>query len=100
MTFFYQLIFLYQSWIILALLFLILEVFDGSAIFFLPLSASGFVVSAYVFMLETYFFSWPLKLDMWYEILLGWAIFGILFSYLLTKFWKNSSDVNDDINQY
>ncbi len=94
------LVFVFQTWIIIGIVFLIFELFDGSTIFFLPLSLSSFVTSAYVFALESFFLPPVLFVDKWYEILLLWALLGLLISFVLVKFWKRSTTGDKDINNY
>ena len=94
-------IFVFQAWIIVGIAFLILELLDGSAIFFLPLGLSSFVTSSYVFALKNMFLPSILFFDKWYEILLLWALLGLLISFLLVKFWKKGSSItDDDVNNY
>ena len=93
-------IFVFQAWIIVGIAFLILELFDGSAIFFLPLGLSSFVTSSYVFDLKNMFLPSILFFDQWYEILLLWALLGLLISLLLVRFWKKASTTDDDLNNY
>ena len=93
-------VFIFQTWIVIGIAFLILELFDGSAIFFLPLSLSSFVTSAYVFALEKFFLPSIVFLNKWYEILLFWALLGLVISFVLVKFWKRSMFDDNDINHY
>ena len=93
-------VFVFQTWIVIGIAFLILELFDGSTIFFLPLSLSSFVTSAYVFALENFFLPSILFLNQWYEILLFWALLGLVISFVLVKFWKRSTFDENDINNY
>ena len=93
-------IFVFQTWIIVGIAFLILELLDGSAIFFLPLGLSGFVTSSYVFALKNMFLPSILFFDKWYEILLLWALLGLFISFLLVRFWKKASTTDDDVNNY
>tara|TARA_E500000331_G_C16921471_1_gene567984 strand:+ start:377 stop:679 length:303 start_codon:yes stop_codon:yes gene_type:complete len=93
-------VFIFQTWIVIGIAFLILELFDGSAIFFLPLSLSSFVTSAYVFALENFFLPSTVFLNKWYEILLFWALLGLVISFVLVKFWKRSMLDDNDINNY
>ena len=93
-------VFVFQTWIVIGIAFLILELFDGSTISFLPLSLSSFVTSAYVFALESFFLPSILFLNRWYEILLLWALLGLVISFVLVKFWKRSYSDNKDVNKY
>ena len=100
MDYFITIVFVFQAWVIISIVLLVLELFDGSAIFFLPLSVSGFLVGGYLFALDNNFFGPALALDKWYELVMLWAFLGLLISLLLAKVWKNSSDTDRDINKY
>jgi len=95
---FINLTLIFQFWIIVGIIFLVLELFDGSTIFFFPLSLSSFSVSGYVFISEKASMSFISILDTWYELVFLWAFLGLLISLILVKFWKKSDD--DDINKY
>lgn len=95
-----SLIFIFQSWIILGIVLLVLELFDGSNIFFLPLSLSSFLVSGYIFASNKEVLSSSLVFDTWYGLLLLWAILGVVISFLLVRFRKKSSPSDDDVNEY
>ena len=90
----------FEIWIIIGIIFILLELTDGSAIFFLPLGLSSFVTSSYVFALKNMFLPSILFFDKWYEILLLWALLGLLISFLLVRFWKKASTTDDDVNNY
>ena len=100
MDYLFVLIFVFQTWIVVGIFFLIFEIFDGSAIFFFPLSLSSFVTAAYVFSLENFFLPSLLFFDKWYEILLLWAFLGFVISLLLVRFWKKSTFNDNDVNNY
>jgi membrane protein implicated in regulation of membrane protease activity len=93
-------VFIFKTWIVIGIAFLVFELFDGSTIFFLPLSLSSFVTSAYVFALENVFLPSILFFDQWYELLLFWALLGLIISLALVKFWKRSTFDDSDVNNY
>lgn len=86
-------LFYYQIWIIIGVIFLFLELTDGSLIICLPLGISAFLISFFVFI------SNKNLINDWYILLFLWAIFSAIISYLLTKFWKKGHQ-NKDINNY
>ena len=75
-------LFYYQIWIIIGVIFLFLELTDGSLIICLPLGISAFLISFFVFISNNHL------IDDWYILLFLWAILSVIASYLLTKFWK------------
>jgi membrane protein implicated in regulation of membrane protease activity len=100
MDYLFSLIFNFQFWIIIGLVLLVSELLDGSAIFFLPLSISGFLLSLYLFMIERETLTPLLIFQKWYAFLFLWAALGFLISLLLARFWKGSSPDDDDVNNY
>ena len=93
-------ILLYQTWIIVAILFILLELTDGSTIFFLPLGIGSLFVSLFLYLLEKEMVPEFLILNTWYQILVLWAIISIFISIFLARFWNKKLDTNDDINNY
>jgi membrane protein implicated in regulation of membrane protease activity len=75
-------LFYYQIWIIIGVIFLFLELTDGSLIICLPLGISAFLISFFVFISNNNL------INDWYILLFLWAILSVIASYLLTKFWK------------
>ena len=86
-------LFYYQIWIIIGVIFLFLELTDGSLIICLPLGISAFLISFFVFISNNNL------INHWYILLFLWAILSLIASYLLTKFWKKGLK-NKDINNY
>ena len=86
-------LFYYQIWIIIGVIFLFLELTDGSLIICLPLGISAFLISFFVFISNNNL------INDWYVLLFLWVIFSAIISYLLTKFWKKGHK-NKDINNY
>ena len=86
-------LFYYQIWIIIGVIFLFLELTDGSLIICLPLGISAFLISFFVFISNNNL------INDWYILLFLWVIFSAIISYLLTKFWKKGRK-NKDINNY
>ena len=86
-------LFFYQIWIALAILFLFLELLDGSLIVCLPLGISASLMAMFVF------FSNESLINEWYFLILMWLILSGIISFTLTKFWKKEKD-NKDINKY
>ena len=84
-------LFYYQIWIIIGVIFLFLELTDGSLIICLPLGISAFLISFFVFISNNHL------INDWYILLFLWAILSVIASYLLTKFWKKGHQ-NKDIN--
>ena len=90
----------YQTWVILGIVFILLELVDGSNIFFLPLGVGSLLVSIYLYLSVENLVTEFLILDLWYEVLVLWVVLSVGVSVFIAKFWKKKSDVNDDINNY
>ena len=90
----------YQTWVILGIVFILLELVDGSNIFFLPLGVGSLLVSIYLYLSVENLVTEFLLLDLWYEVLVLWVVLSVSVSVFIAKFWKKKSDINDDINNY
>ncbi|MDC0195187.1 hypothetical protein OAJ82_02870 [Alphaproteobacteria bacterium] len=88
-----NLLFSYQIWLIIGIIFLLLELADGSLILCLPLGVGGFIISIFVFIFN------DLLINEWYVLVLIWAIGSSIISYFLSRFWKKGLK-NKDINDY
>lgn len=92
-------LYLPKVWIILALLLLALEMTDGSAFFFLPLSISALCVAAIVFATGRGLIPFWLTPNAWYWLLAWWIGIAIVVSYVLARRRKGSAS-EVDINKY
>ena len=88
-------LYLYQVWLIIAVIFLLLELTDGSLIVFLPTGIGAALMSLFVYI-WTYFSP---SLFQWYLLILIWSFISVLMSIILSKLWKKGSQ-NKDINDY
>mgnify|MGYP001289675003 CR=1 FL=1 len=89
-------LFLTQFWIILGILFVGLEILDGSLIFFLPIGFGSFLNALLLFFQEYEgFFDYEI-ISVWYDSLISLAIFSLVssFSLRLLNFKKEETDVN------
>ena len=88
-----NLLFSYQIWLIIGVIFLLLELTDGSLILCLPLGVGGFIISIFLLIFNN------VLIDEWYMLVLIWAISSSFISYFLSRFWKKGFK-NKDINNY
>jgi len=88
-----SLFFSYQVWLILAVLFLLLELVDGSLIICLPLGIGVFLISIFLLIFNN------TLVHEWYLLVLIWAISSSIISYFVSKLWKKGFK-NKDINDY
>lgn len=90
----------YQVWIIAGIIFVLLELTDGSAIFFLPLGIGSFFESLYLYIVDIKIISPFLIIDKWYFLIVMWAVLSLIVSLLISNFWKRNIEDDEDINQY
>ena len=84
-------------WLIIGLLLAILELTNGTLIFFLPTGASGLLTGLVLKMQESG--SLPILLDSWSGALTFWAILSFILS-LCLNFIVKRKETSDDINDY
>lgn len=101
MDLYYQLtywLFLPQVWVIIGLIFVGLEVTDGSAIFFLPMGISAALIATLIFLVDNSILPLNYLPTTWYWLLACWAIVSVMSSLALSTRRKQKKD--DDINSY
>ena len=91
-------LFLLQFWIILGIIFVGLEILDGSLIFFLPIGFGSFSNSLLLYLQEFEFMSDYQIITVWHHTLISLAVFSLIFSYSL-RFLNFKKDVEDP-NKY
>ena len=95
-----------QTWLIIGLVFVLLELTDGSTIFFLPLGLGGIVMSLWVYLVNESILPLAFLSPKWYFAVLLWAGFALVISLALTRYRKHKSrrypsdDGGNDINDY
>ena len=83
-------------WLMIGLLLAILELTNGTLIFFLPTGASGLLTGLVLKLQESG--SLPILLDSWSGALTLWAILSLILSLAVNfngKRKKNYDDIND-----
>ena len=84
-------------WIIMGLVLCVLELANGSLVFFLPTGLSSFSMGAILKLQENSVT--PEIFNDWYYIIIVWLIMSLLFALLLRKYFRRES-TEDDINKY
>jgi membrane protein implicated in regulation of membrane protease activity len=84
-------------WLIIGLALAILELTNGTMIFFLPMGVSGIITGLFLKLQENNVLS--VFLDNWALTLTFWAILSLILS-LLLNFIVLKKDTSKDINQY
>lgn len=91
-------LFLVQFWVILGVIFVGLEILDGSLIFFLPLGLGSLSNALLLYMQENHAFNDYHFITIWHHSLITLAVFSLIFSYAL-RFLNLKKD-NKDVNKY
>ena len=84
-------------WLIIGLALAILDLTNGTLIFFLPMGVSGLITGLFLKLQENNVLS--VFLDNWALTLTFWAILSLILS-LLLNFIVLKKDTSKDINQY
>ncbi len=82
-------------WLIASVLLVILEIFIGSLVFFLPLGISALVVGLILKVQQN---TDVLIISEWPYSLLLWGIISIVISYVIQNYFKTNN--KDDVNKY
>ena len=84
-------------WLISGIVLMIIEVFFGTLVIFLPVGIASLIVGL------IYKFQNNCELNIienWAYALVLWGIISIIISYLIQRYFKNNQDGNKDINSY
>lgn len=81
-------------WLIASVLLVILEIFIGSLVFFLPLGISALVVGLILKVQQN---TDVLIISEWPYSLFLWGIISIVISYVIQNYFKTNKD---DVNKY
>lgn len=90
--------FLVQFWVIFGIIFICLEIMDGSFIFFLPIGAGSLCNALILFLQKIGVFQEYALLTLWHHTLVSLGVFAIVASIFL-RFFNRKKDV-DDPNHY
>ena len=82
-------------WLVVGTLLIIVEIFVGSLVLFLPLGIAGMFVGI-IFKLQINFDF--IIISSWAYALLVWGIISLILSLLIQKYFKK--DGNKDVNSY
>lgn len=97
-------LFLPQFWIIVGILFVLLELLDGSAIFMLPMGVGAVVVAALLYAVDAGWLPIEVIPDVWYWLLVYWIAAAVLLVMPLRLLNKRrprgQASADDDINTY
>ena len=84
-------------WLISGIVLMIVEVFFGSLVIFLPVGMASLIVGL------IYKFQNNFELNIienWAYALVLWGIISTIISYLIQRYFKNNKGENKDINSY
>ena len=101
-TFTYWL-FMPQTWILIGLAFVLLELTDGSRIFFLPFGIAGLAVAALSALVINNILGPAFLPTKWYWMLVLWVVLAFIISALMVtakRLRPAAPEDKGDINQY
>ena len=92
-------------WVIIAIIAVLLELTDGSRVFFLPIGLAALVVAAHLQLVFTNIVSSSLLPEAWYWLAMEWMIVAAAISVLLVVFRTqmmpgDAVSDDEDINRY
>lgn len=92
-------------WVIIAIIAVLLELTDGSRVFFLPIGLAALVVAAHLQLVFTNIVSSSLLPEAWYWLGMEWMIVAAAISVLLVVFRTqmmpgDAASDDEDINRY
>ncbi len=93
-----------EIWLICGLIFVLLELTDGSTIFFLPLGLGAALMSVWVYLFNARIIPSFWLSPKWYFTLLIWALLALIISFALQAYRRGTSakkpEDDGDINDY
>ena len=92
-------------WVIIAIIAVLLELTDGSRVFFLPIGLAALVVAAHLQLVFTNIISSSLLPEAWYWLAMEWMIVAAAILVLLVVFRTqmmpgDAASDDEDINRY
>lgn len=99
----FEYLYVFQIWIIIGVVFIVLEIFDTSTVFFLPLGGSALLVALWLYLVEIQVIPITTLLKQWFWLLLIWAVIGFAITLALTYLRKSGiikTRDHRDINHY
>ena len=92
-------------WVIIGIIAILLELTDGSRVFFLPIGLAAMVVAAHLQLVFTNIVSSSLLPEAWYWLAMEWMIVAAAISVLLVVFRTqmmpgDAASDDEDINRY
>jgi membrane protein implicated in regulation of membrane protease activity len=92
-------LFLSQIWLIFGLVLILLELTDGSAIFYLPMGLGAFVISVTIYAVNNDYLPAGVLPTAWYWLLAMWISIAVIISVTMSAIKKRKS-ADPDINEY
>ena len=92
-------------WVIIAIIAVLLELTDGSRVFFLPIGLAALFVASHLQLVFTNIVSSSLLPEAWYWLAMEWMIVAAAISVLLVVFRTqmmpgDAASDDEDINRY
>ena len=93
-----------QLWLILGIAFILLELYDGTKIFYLPMGLGALVMAVWIYLFNEGAIPHSWLSPVWYFVVLKWALITMVFGVALAN-WRRlrrggSTREDPDINEY
>ena len=93
-----------QLWLIVGILFVLLELNDGTKIFYLPVGLAAIVMAAWVYLFNEGVIPHSWLSATWYVVIIHWAAIALVFGVALAN-WRRlrrggKTPEEPDINEY
>ena len=90
----------FEIWIIIGIIFILLELTDGSAIFFFFFGIGSLILSFYMYLCNVGIVHHKIIVDTWYVALVIWAVLSLITSLTISLLRRKYLNHNPDINDY
>ena len=84
-------------WLILGITLIILEIFNGSLVFFIPSGAGAILIGILYKIQENYLYE---LFPNWAYALVFWGLLSLVISFLIQRYFKKKKSTEEDVNSY
>lgn len=93
-----------ELWLIVGLLFILLELTDGTALFWLPMGMAASFLAFWIFLINEAFIPSSWLTSTWYLVFMIWGVLALICAYALAYgrrvFFPKEESEPEDINDY
>jgi len=89
-----------ESWEILSIILIILDISVGLGLFVLPIGVASIILSGVIYAQTERLFGDFIIFETWKGLLIMFAVLSIVSIFLIKKIFQNTNKNRSDINQY